>query len=110
MKAKQQTILYNGEKILVDYLLYLAIVGVVCIGIFHNNDRDATIHLILSSLLLYNCIVIKPFYELNHFFIHLGLLYQSYAISGINASLLIKRVIPYRFIIWIFPPGFLPKH
>ena len=89
MKAKQQTILYNGEKILVDYLLYLAIVGVVCIGIFHNNDRDATIHLILSSLLLYNCIVIKPFYELNHFFIHLGLLYQSYAISGINASLLI---------------------
>ena len=88
MKAQRRTILYNGEKVLIDYLLYLPIAGVICIGIFHNNDRDATIHLILSNVLLYNLIVIKPFYELNHFFVHLGLLYQSYSISAINASLL----------------------
>ena len=89
MKAQNRNILYNEEKILIDYLLFLPLVSVIVIGVFHNNDRDASNHLVLSSLLLYNCIVIKPFYELNHFFLHLGLLYQSYAISGINASILI---------------------
>jgi len=90
MKAKQRTIVYNEDKVMIDYLLFLPIASVICIGIFHNNDRDATNHVILSSFLLYNCIVIKPFYELNHFFLHLCLLYQSYAISAINVSVLYK--------------------
>jgi hypothetical protein len=88
MKAQQRTILYGEDKVMIDYLLYLPIASVISIGIFHNNDPDASHHLILSSILLYNCIVIKPFYELNHFFLHLCLLYQSYAISAINASVL----------------------
>ena len=88
MKTRKQIILYGGEKNIVEYFLYLPKVVCILIGIFHNNDRDATNHLILSCFFLSSCIFLKPFYELNHFFIHIGLLYQSYAISGVNLSIL----------------------
>jgi len=88
MQDKQGTIMYNEEKKIVDYLLLLPIVAVILVGVFHNNDRFATNHLLISSFFLFNCIVVRPFYELNHFFLHIGLLYQAYAISSINTSLL----------------------
>ena len=79
---------YNGDKSPIDYMLHVPIAIVICSSLIHNNDPDAATHLIISSMLIFNFLFLKPFYELNHFFLHLILLYQTYAISRINASLL----------------------
>lgn len=88
MKYKKKEILYNGDKHTIDYILHIPIVIVICNGIVHNKDIDATNHLIISSMLLFNNLFVKPFYELNHFFLHIILWYQTYAISRINNSVL----------------------
>jgi hypothetical protein len=80
---------YNGDKTPIDYMLHLPIAIVICTGVLHNNDPAAATHLIISSILIFNILFLKPFYELNHFFLHMILLYQTYAISRINASLLL---------------------
>lgn len=88
LKYNRLPMWYNDDKVQIDYMLHLPIAVVICTGVLHNNDPAAATHLIISTMLICNILFLKPFYELNHFFLHMMLLYQTYAISRINASLL----------------------
>jgi hypothetical protein len=75
----------NGAKTVIEYLMHFQAIIIV---FFHNNDHNAATHLVISGILIAVISTVEPFYELNHFFLHLVLLYQTYASSACNASLL----------------------
>ena len=83
-----RVILHNGEKTVSEYLMHLPVFQAILIGFFHNNDSVAGNHVVISGILITIILMVQPFYELNHFFLHIILLYQTYAISACNASLL----------------------
>jgi hypothetical protein len=80
--------LYTGRKTYLSYVIYLPFVITTGILYFHSNDRVAATHVVISSILIGVCMVVKPFYEMNHLFFHLLLYYQTYTTSAVNASLL----------------------
>ena len=70
-------IAYNGKETRVSTLVKFALVVDTCIGVY--NTGAAKSHILLSSMLIFGITVVKPFYEMNHFFFHMSLLYQSYS-------------------------------
>lgn len=81
-------ILYAGKDRGIDYIIRIPIVIEILIIIFHSNNYIACNHNIIALLSIALLLSIKPFYELNHFILHILLLYQTYGLSVCNNSVL----------------------
>ena len=81
-------ITYASKDRVIDYLVKFPILLECLLTIFHSKSLVASNHNIISIVGIFLLLKIQPFYEYNHFVLHLLLLYQSYGLSACNNSLL----------------------
>jgi len=66
-----------------DFMLIPVLVNII-INMMNSNNYQSSYHNMMSLFMILNVLKIKPFYELNHFLLHLCLLYQTYGLSLCN--------------------------
>jgi hypothetical protein len=78
-KAGKQTIVYDESESLVSTLVKVPLLLDTIIVAYNCTDVISRNHIVLSTIMIFFTMVVKPFYEMNHFFFHLLLIYQSFA-------------------------------
>jgi hypothetical protein len=79
---------YVSNNEFINYILKAPIVIDICIVMLNSNSLIASNHTFISSVSVGLLLLIKPFYELNHFVLHLLLYYLLYGLHTCNNSLL----------------------
>lgn len=80
---------YDGSNDeFIDYILKVPLVLDICIIMLNSNSLIASNHTFISSVSIGSLLFTKPFYEYNHFVLHLLLYYLLYALHTCNNSLL----------------------
>ena len=80
---------YVSNDEFIDYILKVPIVLDIVIVMLNSNNLIASNHTFISCVSIGLLLLIKPFYELNHFVLHLLLYYLLYALHTCNNSLLL---------------------
>ena len=80
-------IIYASKDRLIEYVVRAPIFIEILITIMHSNSLVASNHNLISLFGIILLLHIKPFYELNHFVLHILLLYQTYGLTACNNSL-----------------------
>ena len=80
-------IIYASKDRLIEYVVRAPIFIEILITIMHSNSLVASNHNLISLFGIILLLHIKPFYELNHFVLHILLLYQTYGLTVCNNSL-----------------------
>ena len=80
-KLRKKTIIYDEHESLVSLYAKVPLIIDVCIIVYSCSNAIVQNHMILANLLILATLVMKPFYEMNHFFFHLFLIYQSIAVT-----------------------------
>ena len=89
MKYDNEPILfYVGKDSGMDLMVRAPIFFDILVTLYHNTDSVMRHHNLLSFMAIFVVLFIRPFYEMNHSVLHFCLLYQTYAISGCNRSVL----------------------
>ena len=78
-KAGKHIIIYDGDETIASLIVKLPLFVDACICAYNCVDATIQNHLIISILMICATMVVKPFYEMNHFFFHVLLIYQSSA-------------------------------
>lgn len=82
--------LKQGNETTMDLMVRAPIFVDILVTLYHNYDPVSRHHNLISLLMIVCVMLIKPLYELNHFALHICLLYQTYALSGCNKSVLTR--------------------
>lgn len=77
-------IYYGSNDTIFDHSIRLPILASIGLSIFYSNSMVSANHNFLSLIIISVILWLKPFYELNHLFLHFALIYQSYALCLCN--------------------------
>ena len=74
----KKIIIYNENESFVSLITKVPLVIDTAIIAYSCADMTSKNHIMLATFMICATLVVKPFYEMNHFFFHLLLIYQSY--------------------------------
>ena len=78
-RNSKKIIIYDENESLVSCIVKLPLILDTIIVAYHCQDMLSRNHIVLATAMIFATMVVKPFYEMNHFFFHLLLIYQSFA-------------------------------
>lgn len=78
-RISNKIIIYDGNESLVSCIVKVPLILDTIIVAYHCQDLLSRNHIVLATAMIFATMVVKPFYEMNHFFFHLLLIYQSFA-------------------------------
>lgn len=84
----KKIIIYDENESFVSLIVKVPLIIDTAIIAYSCADMTSKNHIMLATFMICATLVVKPFYEMNHFFFHLLLIYQSYgAALGIVATI-----------------------
>ena len=75
---------YSSKDTLMDHAIRLPVLFDMFLSFVYSNTMENAHHNLLAVMFIAACLFIRPGYELNHTFLHIGLIYQTYTLCIAN--------------------------